>query len=487
MRSSPLETVMLSEIAQKLKRDLELGKYDNGQPLPTVRHLRLEYRVGSQKVSQAYQELLKIGLIEKPSNSKQFYKKGALLGLMKKSSPAKKRHEIICETIQSEIILGIYDHQHPFPTLKSLCQKHQCSYKTINQALNALVKASQLEFKGGGRYALPRKKIQSHHSSSIYIINNRWIIDSAPWKPITLIDALEKEMELAHWNPLRLFLSESPKRAKLPNKSQVNGIVHFYSPSEKIWIKKLQSFESLLIVIIDMGQHQLSLPFKRMENILIIQPDNYSAGLELGKHMINRGHHSIAYIKTTDNDEIWSREREKGVIAARQTLPSIHFKAVKLDFSKAIKDEKIIKLKSSIGKIRKTLQNSKIFPRVTLPFFTRQLYNYLPFFRLYPQVKRTFDQLLMDSDCTAWIFENDILALLAKQYLHSKKRNIPRDISISGFDNSIIGCQANLTSYDFNLERMAKVAFDFFSGQKHKTSSENVIQVKGRIVSRSTT
>jgi DNA-binding LacI/PurR family transcriptional regulator len=70
------------------------------------------------------------------------------------------------------------------------------------------------------------------------------------------------------------------------------------------------------------------------------------------------------------------------------------------------------------------------------------------------------EQALRDHSITAWVGANDEVALTALRFLASRRVQVPRQLSVVGFDGSPPAMLAELTTYDFNAPAAAKTALD---------------------------
>jgi DNA-binding LacI/PurR family transcriptional regulator len=101
-----------------------------------------------------------------------------------------------------------------------------------------------------------------------------------------------------------------------------------------------------------------------------------------------------------------------------------------------------------------------------------------------------FEKALSRRDVTAWICENDIVAFAAISFLNKRNIEIPRDISVAGFDNlPMETLEYRLTSFDFNAPGFMYRMVDFilrpsraFAHYRHFP-----IEIEGIIMDRETT
>lgn len=80
------------------------------------------------------------------------------------------------------------------------------------------------------------------------------------------------------------------------------------------------------------------------------------------------------------------------------------------------------------------------------------------------QMRKSFVPLLQkqleDTACTAWVCENDTLALLCRDFLLHAGKNIPRDIALAAFDDGPEAFAWGITSYNFDESALVNAMVD---------------------------
>jgi DNA-binding LacI/PurR family transcriptional regulator len=100
-----------------------------------------------------------------------------------------------------------------------------------------------------------------------------------------------------------------------------------------------------------------------------------------------------------------------------------------------------------------------------------------------------FERAFRHVECTAWVASDDHTAITACDYLADRSRRVPLDISVIGFDNSAEAQQGSLTSYSFNLHRVAHAMLSFVVNPRCFPASQRrtPIEIDGTIVARRST
>jgi DNA-binding LacI/PurR family transcriptional regulator len=97
------------------------------------------------------------------------------------------------------------------------------------------------------------------------------------------------------------------------------------------------------------------------------------------------------------------------------------------------------------------------------------------------------DGLSREPRITAWVCLNDDIASVALRYLQRRRRRVPEDVSVVGFDNRHIAARMNLTSYDFGFDKMGHLAVGCLAGQGRAAAQlVSRVTVEGDLVVRAT-
>jgi DNA-binding LacI/PurR family transcriptional regulator len=99
------------------------------------------------------------------------------------------------------------------------------------------------------------------------------------------------------------------------------------------------------------------------------------------------------------------------------------------------------------------------------------------------------ERALKEHRSTAWIGANDITALVCLDFLHKKSISVPRQISVTGFDDSSDAFMQQLTSYNFNGASAVEAMFRAILGPWRQAAGRKggATAIDGFIAQRSTT
>jgi DNA-binding LacI/PurR family transcriptional regulator len=104
--------------------------------------------------------------------------------------------------------------------------------------------------------------------------------------------------------------------------------------------------------------------------------------------------------------------------------------------------------------------------------------------RAYYAMQPLFGQALA-AGCTAWVGANEVMGVLAAEYLSAKGIKIPQQVSVVSMDDCDYTYQQGLTSYNYAFAAMAQSAVAFVLHPRHRVfGSRNTIETEGFIMER---
>jgi DNA-binding LacI/PurR family transcriptional regulator len=180
---------------------------------------------------------------------------------------------------------------------------------------------------------------------------------------------------------------------------------------------------------------------------------NEVPGKIMGNHLINCGHKKILYFDAHP-DDLWSKKRFKGlkdtVEFTDNNISLIHIPMADKWQAFLSNNDIITFLHKKIPSVNNNLHATFVRNIASLESVLNWdivVYNY--FIKL-------FGEFIKDPLATAWVGNNDTTALIILDYLKTNRIDVPRKISVCGFDNIIGAQKSGLTSYDFNVTAVAR-------------------------------
>jgi DNA-binding LacI/PurR family transcriptional regulator len=102
--------------------------------------------------------------------------------------------------------------------------------------------------------------------------------------------------------------------------------------------------------------------------------------------------------------------------------------------------------------------------------------------------EKLFAEAITDKKCSAWVCANDIVAVLALQFLERRKIRIPERISLLGFDDSDFASKLLITSYNFNMSGAMNAILNFILKRPGGSYPERrIIPIEGFFIPRKST
>ena len=103
------------------------------------------------------------------------------------------------------------------------------------------------------------------------------------------------------------------------------------------------------------------------------------------------------------------------------------------------------------------------------------------------KVEKLFDEAIKDTEISAWVCANDVVAERALDYLKRKRVRIPNDLSVVSYDDSSIAYSKRITSYNFNSTGLVKAMIHFCLNPRRAlriTPNRRLLTMPGFLVER---
>jgi DNA-binding transcriptional regulator YhcF (GntR family) len=255
-------------------------------------------------------------------------------------------------------------------------------------------------------------------------------------------------------------------------------------------IARLSSLDIPMSILDETGD----IPFKninRQPKVKIFTIANTkSAGERVGRYLLRLGHKRIAFTSLYEG-EVWSKNRLQGLIdvydeaglregikvfTSGQTRRFVEYSMQAQNMSTIInamtmpedfrlKDKTIMKyidlIHRKIGSLYNELVNKPLMP--------------------------LFNEMLRDRSVTAWVGANDVVALSMVHFLRGQKIQVPRKMSVIGFDDSQEAFLNKLTSYNFNYSTLISAMLQYLLSPgsfAHEGKGSSMIEIDGFITVR---
>jgi DNA-binding LacI/PurR family transcriptional regulator len=300
-------------------------------------------------------------------------------------------------------------------------------------------------------------------------------------------------------------------------------------------LKRLCSLKKPVAILDEVGDFALPLQFSADPMMQVFAIEGKKAGSRMARHLLGLGHRSVAYI-SFDHDESWSRRRldgvaeqfqkagcEKGVRAVFRkrnditrdnalAVSDLDEKTIRRILAAGLNTEHVDELyrayvhfKKSVSPglltrddIRVIRQKVKVLHTCAQEIPGKELFDRICF-EVFRDIAKHFDakmvaplfeRALTIQDVTAWICASDGIALMALAFLRERSIEVPKKLSLVGFDNQPLETLENhLTTFDFNAPGFVHRMLNFIvrPPRPRGTYRHTPIEVEGKVMVRGTT
>jgi DNA-binding GntR family transcriptional regulator len=230
----------------------------------------------------------------------------------------------------------------------------------------------------------------------------------------------------------------------------------------------------------------LQIPARRMRHFRT--QDSFEAGRTVGLYLLRLGHCRVRCFSAVQRQD-WTSERIAGirrayadagmgdaVRAISADIPDVNPDAAEGTWAQPVVELSRSTLSAMAAVLslqpRETTRNA--LPNMLVNLSWQEL--------LLSRLVRAFDDTLADRRTTAWVGLDDNIASLCLNYLHGKRVDVPREISVVGFDDSAQAMFNGLSSYSFNGAAAMHAMVDYLVAPRQsgaRVATDTVISVSG--------
>lgn len=215
-----------------------------------------------------------------------------------------------------------------------------------------------------------------------------------------------------------------------------------------------------------------------------------ASGEIMARHLVSMGHRHVAVISPY-RDDIWSRNRMGGLAA---TLRRADPAAVPVEYTLSMPNQRRDQAleRRAEGLLRRSLLRAPGW-KAPLPSLKgiaarlqAEIHHAARRERILEALEPYLEKALKRKDLTAWVAIDDETAMLILDFLGRRGLQVPRDISLVGFDDSAEGARRDLTSYNFDFERINHYILRFLldPSRTERAESDGLRRPEGRVVKR---
>jgi DNA-binding GntR family transcriptional regulator len=449
--------------------------------------------------------------------------------------------------IGQDIIWGVFA-QLRLPPMNKLALHYGVAIDTLKKALNELVRDDLLA--RVGRNFEQVKSAGQRRQQTIVLITasdkNGEISIGNDYRTEQILNCFEREGLRSGFSARCVGFSYGDNAVletstAVRNIADVGGfIINLWKPYNEIhWQRWLDLIHFLIgrrvpVAIIDqLGTLSLPKEFYQWKNLRILHLSGVRAGELVGRALLRAGHKRVAYIKHSEYD--WASLRYAGLARYYQQYGGAATSVELLSLGDITNDDDLVVALLNLDTrdisdlFRERLSRSQIQgyldmfqskkwldmrKKVPSNTATRNIQLIAKFLRnlvrashdrwIFDQelgmlqsvasaigrdwhMRALFKTVLEKSTASAWVCQDDGVAIAAIPFLRSQGWRVPDDISVFGFDNWRIALENQLSSYDFNMTGMVQHALQLIMDEKVLKNTPMIGEVDGYVVERATT
>lgn len=409
--------------------------------------------------------------------------------------------------IEMDILSGTFRPGENLPTLKELGARYGASFLTLKKALRAL-EGGVILHGGPGAYSVASLR-PPPRSTLVYLA---WGDENGQLKFGTPFDheilgslgnecaragiRLEKLLYVPEGDRL-LFWHGRKAQPTLPDwcREAFGFLVRTVCSRDIVpeVVPRVAALGKPLAVLDEMGSPHFPKLHGRYPNLAVFRHTiSGTPARQMGAHLAGLGHREVAFISPF-HDTVWSQNRLASLQECYRGLGTgykVHpYTRDDIGYQLPFEEDDgsaVDALYQGIDKARKGWKDE--FPPLTpimeklRPYMRSVVYREWVLERMVP----TLENALKRKETTAWVCADDDTALLCLEFLRRKGLRPPRDLTLTGFDDTGEGARVDLTSYNFDFPK-------FFHGVVLRlldpptltlARSRQPIEIEGRIVDR---
>lgn len=475
-----------------VERGLAEGVWQNGERLPAVKEMARSIHINIHMLNRALQKLCDEEKITIVNRKGIFAGRNAPLPALRRIKGAKPKHEIVRATLEQDILHNVFK-TDLLPSITELKRRYGVSTGIIRSILLALAD-EKVVIPFNRRYRLPDRSTKntnativlisrglSENNESISIFNDRFKEG---------IYALEIECRSHRLNLAKIGIRQSDSGSLSKRLKSVTDPFGYI-----LWINGL-STDTIFKILSELASHDkpvalidesgiAKLPFAH-HRFKIFSMAGLSAGKQVGRYLLTRGHRHIAYISDR-HEELWFQQRLQGLtdVYTKAGFP-LGVKPLlceREDFPPARDHARNALVRSII----KQVSHHAPLMLWSVEQELAWLVHHAPEaeFR-YNRLTKQFALALQDKTITAWVGANDFIAVSALHYLQLHGHDQKKKPALIGFDDAKIATAQNLTSYNFSFPSIIEKALTYILNPQHKYYwNKSSIECEGIIMERS--
>ncbi len=483
-------------LAQHLQECIARGDFVSQGRLPPLRQLARQSRCSVPVALAAVRLLKQRGIVEDAAFRNRYH----LVGVKTAAEPSpttkarpkerSSRSLQLASELRRSILTGALGADGVLPMRKELAIRFACAPSTLRNALSRLVKDGLLspDARRIGRKPEP----PDLERERTCLVGNPRVLTAYSLHAHALITSAEAEMTRIGWPSLRIWLSDRPKPDD-PSISRLgfSGLIHWMHYSEPYWTDLIAAFPHAPLALIDLEENpSVHHSFRKRKNCIRFTTDNYRAGFETGRTLLALGHRRVAFLTNYGEERPWVAARSAGLegllreSGLRRAEMRVYREASGTRFDK----EGFETIQASWRKFSRQFENAPMLLPEAVAERLLQQKALIDSWATAQRMQPVFKEALRNHGITAWVCVNDELAFSALAFLKREGVKVPEEISVTAFDNSSLAYRVGLSSYDFAVPALGRLAVGFLAQPRLvRHDGRGDVRVPGMFILRSTT
>jgi DNA-binding LacI/PurR family transcriptional regulator/DNA-binding transcriptional regulator YhcF (GntR family) len=460
----------------------------------------------------------------------------------KEEEPQSPRWRYLCGRLREEVLRGAFRPGDPLPSSKELCASYGSCYPTLRKALRELCAEGWLE-PYGKRFRVPGPHARSYRPT-ILVIGNSVVsmrFDQTNPRQREFMSVIQQKCGKAGINldifPVNFHSPDIESKIIRATRDRSADLGYIVLPVDRSGFTGIPQVLSALALVrkpvsVFDNQGDTEAPGFAVTGGLcrIFSIGGRSAGRHVGNVLLGNGHREAVYL-SKDHEQFWSQERYKGLCRAfasagfggavhlvtlapydialclsgltrreyerilRVTFDGVVLERLMEDFDAARKGRPPVKIPLRLRRhiarhFRLCLKmvDSDV-DRLVFEKFKQSVITDAYIQGLGVVLRPLFEEARAFPSATAWVAANDETAVEALKYLQSRGVRVPKELSVTGFDDSEQAFDHGLTSYNFNVDEIAgrTLSFILYQAKLARPSRRYREEIEGVWIERETT
>ncbi len=450
-------------IREDLRTRIQLGEWALGMRLPSIRQLAGEYNASTATIQIVMRTLCEAGDIEAHGTTRNRYHIPGCASApdssaIKENVPSRSAH--ILTTLREELLSGdVLDENKKVFQTKLLAKRYGTTAQTLLSIQRRLADEGLIR-RYGRRWIL---NDNPHPESDMYFnLVLRPGQFAPPTKPFdSIFGSLEFELHRAGLRNGRPVVAYSPDPCSLqPLLRSSAAFFHCHSADLDSWMNFYTGIGNIPVIYVNIAPSEIkrTLPAHH----ILVHTDERVAGRAVGHYLARIGHSRIAFFFPENlESEPWLRERIEGLgqfYDPSEGAPDTrHLLLHSLRQRETDPDSGIET--STLRRLGRIM--NAFYPGEVRSHFLRPLWETRNTIPVAKDLLERLTSVYKDRSITAWVFANDRLAFTGVRFLADVSERKTRPLLV-GFDNSPASAQLGLSSYDFGIPQLCRLAVQSF-------------------------